>query len=102
MPYQLKLNTYEEVSPSQIAAAEKRYRKALHEVLGDAQLVLPVHRAYQKIVLAYGEEPDPELLTQEELLLFQTWQEAERAATVAAFGENRYMGDARFEIEPLP
>ena len=99
MPYQLTLNTYEEVSPAQLAAAEKRYRKALELVLGDAQLVWPVYKAFQKIVLTYGEEPDLDLLTEEEQLLFQTWQEAERAATVAAFGENRYMGEARFEIE---
>jgi hypothetical protein len=99
MPYQLKLNTYEEVSPAQEAAAQQRYKKALEAVLGDAHLVLPVYQAFQKIVLTYGEEPDPDLLTQEELLLFQSWQEAERAATIAAFGENRYMGEARFEIE---
>lgn len=59
MPYQLKLNTYEDVSPAQEAAAQKRYRTALESVLGDAQLVLPVYRAFQKLVLTYGEEPDP-------------------------------------------
>lgn len=99
MPYQLILNTYEEVSPAQEAAAQKRYRKALESVLGDAHLVLPVYLAFQKIVLTYGEEPDPDLLSEQEWLLFQSWQEAERAATIAAFGENRYMGEARFEIE---
>jgi hypothetical protein len=99
MSYQLKLNTYEDVSPAQEAAAQKRYRQALESVLGDAQLVWPVYKAFQKIVLTYGEEPDPDLLTEPEWLLFQSWQEAERAATIAAFGENRYMGEARFEIQ---
>ena len=101
MLYQLTLNTYEDVSPAQEAAAKQRYSKALESVLGDAQLVLPVYKAFQKIVLTYGEEPDPDLLTEQELLLFQSWLEAERAATIAAFGENRYMGEARFEIEAL-
>lgn len=99
MPYALVLNTYEEVSATQARDAERRYRKALEAHLGDAQLVLPVYRAYQKIVVTYGEEPDADLLTEQEKLVFNAWREAEQAAMTAAFGENRYMGEARFDIE---
>jgi hypothetical protein len=99
MTYRLALNTYEEVSPTQRASAEQRYRKALEATLGDATLVAPVYCAYRRLVNTYGDAPDPDLLTEHERLVVQSWQAAETAATVAAFGENRYMGEARFEIE---
>ncbi len=99
MSYRLVLNTYEEVSPAQRASAEKRYRQALEASLGDTALVAPVYAVYRRLVNTYGTEPDLELLTEPERLTLQAWQAAETAATVAAFGENRYMGEARFEME---
>lgn len=99
MRYRLVLNTYEEVSPAQRTSAEQRYRTALESALGDASWVAPVYAAYRQLVNAYGDAPDLDLLTEHERLIVQTWQRAETAAVVAAFGENRYMGEARFEIE---
>ncbi len=78
--------------------AEQRFRRALESTLGDADLVLPVHAAYRRIVATYGESPDPDALTDAERAVFEQWQQAETAAVAAAFGTHRYMGDAMFEI----
>ena len=97
MPYRLKL--YEaDVSPEELAAAERRFRDALEEVLGSEDMVLPVHAAYQRIVGMHGEQFDEEVLSDSERMVFTQWREAELAAVAAAFGPNRYMGDAMYEI----
>jgi hypothetical protein len=95
--YRLKIHEAD-VSAAELRAAEARFRRALEETLGDEALVLPVYTAYQRIVASYGEEPDPEALTDGERMVFEQWRAAETAAVAAAFGPNRYMGDAMFEI----
>ncbi|RYF40579.1 MAG: hypothetical protein EOO25_12230 [Comamonadaceae bacterium] len=79
--------------------AEQRFRSALEDTLGDAALVAPVYRAYQRIAATYGEQPDLEALTDAERAIFEQWQAAENAAVAAAFGPNRYMGDAMYELD---
>lgn len=97
MPYSLTL--YEaDVPPDVRRAAEARFRRALEEALGDPDLVAPVYAAYLRIVGAYGEEPEPDTLTDAEQAIFDQWRAAESAAVAAAFGPNRYMGDAMYEI----
>jgi hypothetical protein len=88
-----------DVTDAQRAEAELRFRQALEEVLGDEVVVGPVYKAYQRIVATYGETPDPDSLTDAERAIFDQWQAAETAAVAAAFGPNRYMGDAMYEID---
>jgi len=97
--YTLKLYAFEDVSDRERQAAEQRFRKALDATLGDASLVLPVYRAYRRIVATYGDAPAPDTLTDAEQQVFDQWQAAESAAVTAAFGPNRYMGEANFEIQ---
>jgi hypothetical protein len=97
MTYSLIL--YEaDVSDTERRQAEQRFRRALEETLGDADLVGPVYAAYLRIVGTYGDTPDPESLSDAERAIFEQWQAAETAAVAAAFGPNRYMGDAMYEI----
>jgi hypothetical protein len=97
MTYSLIL--YEaDVSDTERRHAEQRFRRALEETLGDADLVGPVYTAYLRIVGTYGDTPDPESLSDAERAIFEQWQAAETAAVAAAFGPNRYMGDAMYEI----
>ena len=98
MSYQLKLYAFEDASPTQLQAAEQRFRQALDESLGDESLVAPVHAAYRRIIATYGESPADDVLSPGELEIFNQWQAAELAAMTAALGPNRYMGDAQFEI----
>lgn len=97
MSYRVRLFEAD-ATPEQLRAAEQRFRQGLEAVLGSAELVLPVHAAYQRIVLTYGEAPDLELLSDAEQLVLQQWREAEAVAVAAAFGTHRYMGDAMYEI----
>jgi hypothetical protein len=97
MTYSLVL--YEaDVPQAQRREAEQRFRRALEETLGDADLVAPVYTAYLRIVGIYGDTPEPDSLTDAERAIFDQWQAAEAAAVAAAFGPNRYMGDAMYEI----
>ena len=98
MTYTLKLFDSDDASPAQRREAEQRFRKALEDALGDESFVAPTYKAYQRLVATYGEEPDLELLADAEREIFSQWQAAELAAIAAAFGPNRYMGDAMFEI----
>ncbi len=98
MSYALRLFDADDTPEPQRRQAEQRFRKALDETLGDASLVLPVYKAYQRIAATYGESPDLEALTDAERAVFEQWQQAETAAVAAAFGTHRYMGDAMFEI----
>ena len=97
MSYSLVL--YEaDVSDAERREAERRFRRALEETLGDADLVAPVYSAYLRIVATYGETPDPDSLSDAQRSIFDQWLAAETAAVAAAFGPNRYMGDAMYEI----
>jgi hypothetical protein len=87
-----------DVTEAQRRDAERRFRDALESTLGDAVLVAPVYQAYQRIVASYGDSPSLEALTDAERAIFEQWQAAETAAVAAAFGPNRYMGDAMYEI----
>ena len=99
MSYTLKLYTDEDVSDRERQAAEQRFRTALDDALGDASLVLPVYGAYRRMLATYGEAPAPDTLSDAEKQVFDQWQAAESAAVTAAFGPNRYMGEAYFEIQ---
>ncbi len=87
-----------DVSQAQRREAEQRFRSALEETLGDPVLVVPVYKAYLRIVATYGDAPDPDRLSEAERAIFDQWRAAETAAVAAAFGPNRYMGDADYEI----
>jgi len=96
--YSLTLYDADGVTDTQRREAEQRFRRALEGTLGDASLVAPVYRAYQRIAATYGEQPDLDALTDAERAIFEQWQAAETAAVAAAFGSHRYMGDAMYEI----
>ena len=98
MAYFLTLYDADGASPAQHRLAEQRFRQALEQTLGDGALVAPVYTAYLRIVGSYGETPDPDSLSDAERQIFEQWQAAELAAVAAAFGPNRYMGDAMYEI----
>lgn len=100
MAYLLKIFSADEVTEAERAAAEERFRSTLEETLGDASLVLPCYLAYQKLFQQYGDHARPWPITPVEQLLAEAWEAAELAATHAAFGVNRYLGDADFEIQP--
>ncbi|WP_421953923.1 hypothetical protein [Polaromonas sp.] len=98
MPYTLKIFTAEEVTETAREQAAQRFRTALETSLGDASLVVPVYQAYLKLLQAHGDHPRPWPISPAEQLLADQWEEAEMAATQAAFGAERYMGDAHFEL----
>ena len=98
MPYSLTLYDADGESETQHRQAELRFRQALEQTLGDESLVAPVYTAYLRIVGSYGETPDPEALSDAEREIVEQWQAAATAAVAAAFGPNRYMGDAMYEI----
>lgn len=99
MTYRLKL--YEADAPAhELRAAERRFREALEASIGGPELVLPVYAAYQRIVASHGEEPAADDLSDAQRTVFEQWRAAATAAVAAAFGPNRYMGDAHYEIEP--
>ena len=99
MSYRLKLHAFEETSDLERRAAEQRFRQALDAALGDASLVLPIYRAYRRVVASYGEAPAPETLTDAQQQVFDGWQAAQAAALTAALGPHRYLEEAYFEIE---
>jgi len=98
MDYSVKIFHSEDVSPAEREAAVKRFRAALEASLGDASLVAPVYRAWLRLLQAHGEDARPWDLSPAEQLLADQWEAAELAATQAAFGAERYMGDAHFEL----
>jgi hypothetical protein len=99
MPYSLKIFTAEEVSVADREAAASRFRAALDASLGDETLVLPVYFAYTRILQSWADQPRPWPISPNEQLLADQWEAAELAATQAAFGVDRYMGDADFELD---
>jgi hypothetical protein len=98
MAYKLKIFTAEDVSEGERETAAIRFRAALDESLGDENLVLPVYQAYLKLFEIHGDQPRPWPVSPSEQLLAAHWEAAELAATQAAFGAERYMGDAHFEL----
>ncbi|TAG34478.1 MAG: hypothetical protein EAZ34_05620 [Polaromonas sp.] len=100
MGYTLKIFSAEDVPQSERQLAVQRFRAALEATLGDAALVLPVYRVWRKLSQTYGDHPRPWPITPAEQLLADQWEAAELAATQAAFGVNRYLGDADFELGP--
>ncbi len=102
MAYLLKIFSADNVTETERSRAVERFQKALEDTLGDASLVLPCHTAYQKLFQQYGDHPRPWPVTAAEQLLAEQWEAAELAATQAAFGVNRYLGDADFEIQAMP
>jgi len=98
MSYSVKILDADDTPEAQRREAERRFRQALEQTLGDAELVAPVYGAYLRIVAEYGEQPSPEVMTDAERAIFEQWQAAETAAVAAAFGPHRYMGDAMYEI----
>ena len=101
MDYLLNIFTADEITPVQREQAVQRFRQALESTLGDAALVLPCYTIYRKLALQYSDDPRPWPVSTNELLLAERWEAAELAATQAAFGVNRYLGDADFEIEAI-
>jgi hypothetical protein len=99
MHYKLRIFHTEDVSDAEREQAAQRFRAALEAALGDASLVVPVYRAYLRLLQAHGDHARPWDLSPAEQLLADQWEEAELAATRAAFGAERYMGDAHFELE---
>lgn len=98
MTYLLKIFSAEDVTAAERDLAVHRFRAVLDNALGDAALVLPCYLAYRKLFLQYADHPRPWPVSCSELLLAEQWEAAELAATQAAFGVNRYLGDAEFEI----
>ncbi len=98
MTYSLKIFTADDVTPAERVLAEKRFRSALDDALGSPEFVLPVYRAFSRLLLAHGEAERPWPITSDEQLLVDSWEAAELAATQSAFGVNRYLGDADFEL----
>ena len=101
MAYLLKIFTADEVTEAQREQAVKRFRVALESALGDERLVAPCYLAYRKLFQQYSEHPRPWPISPAEQVLAEQWEAAELAATQAAFGEHRYLGDADFEIQTL-
>ena len=102
MTYRLKIFSADDVTETERELAVRRFRTALEEVLSDASLVLPCYYAYQKLFQRYSDHPRPWPITPAEQLLVEQWEAAELAATQAAFGTNRYLGDADFELSTVP
>lgn len=100
MDYLLKIFSADDVTQAERDVAITRFRSALDAALGDGSLVLPCYHAYQKLFQQYADHPRPWPITPAEQLLAEQWEAAELAATHAAFGVNRYLGDADFEIQP--
>ena len=102
MSYTLIIFTPEDVSQAERDQAVQRFRDALETSLGDNCLVLPVYRHYRKLVQIHGDSARPWSITPAEQVLVEQWEAAELAATQAAFGVNRYLGDADFELRDGP
>jgi hypothetical protein len=99
MHYTVRIFHEEEVCDAQRREAVERFCAALEDSLGDPGLVVPVYLAYQRLLQLHGEEARPWDLAPAEQLLAEQWEAAELAATRAAFGAERYMGDAHYELQ---
>ncbi|MBC7610711.1 MAG: hypothetical protein H7228_14265 [Polaromonas sp.] len=99
MSYTVRIFASEDIGDTERGRAAQRFMDALEDTLGDSSLVVPVYRIWLKLYQAYGDQPRPWPITDAEQLLADQWEVAELAATQAAFGVNRYMGDAHFELD---
>ncbi len=98
MTYTLKLYVPDDTPPGQRQAAERLFRQTLETALGDAALVAPVYAAWLAIVAEHGETPDPEVLSVDQRMVQESWQQAERAALEAVFGPHRHLDEGGYEI----
>ena len=98
MSYSLKIFTPDDVSLTERDGAIQRFRSALENELGSADMVWPVYCVYSRLALAHGEAERPWPISSDEQLLVEQWEAAELAAKDAAFGVNRYLGDADYEL----
>ena len=98
MTYLLKIFTAEDVSDTQRESAANRFRFALEQSLGHESLVWPCYGAYMKLFQLHGDHIRPWPVSDAEQVLIEQWEAAELAATQAAFGSERYLGDADYEI----
>jgi hypothetical protein len=98
MTYTLKLYVPDGTDSAQRLVAERLFRSALEDSLGDAALVGPVYQAYLGIVGQHGEVPDTEALTLDERTVLETWQQAEAAAMEAVFGPHRHLDEGGYQI----
>jgi len=96
--FTVKIFCADDVSEVQRGLAAQRFRVALKQTLGDANLVWPCYSAYLRLVQQYGDHSRPWPVTSADQVLIDQWEAAELAATKAAFGVHRYLGDADFEI----
>ena len=101
MAYLLKIYSAEDVTDTERELAVQRFRVALESMLGSETLVVPCYKIYNKLLLEHADHPRPWPVSPAEQLLVEQWEAAELAATQAAFGVNRYLGDADFEILAL-
>jgi hypothetical protein len=99
MSYTLRIFHAEDISQAERDAAARRFRAALEETLGDASLVVPMYHAWQRLLLAHGGQERPWDLSPDEQLVADQWEAAELAAIQAAFGVERYLGDADYELD---
>ncbi|MDO9358362.1 MAG: hypothetical protein Q7T70_05155 [Polaromonas sp.] len=99
MGYSVRIFHSEDVSDLEKAQAAQRFIAALEASLGDSALVAPVYRAWLRLLQVHGDAPRPWDLDPAEQLVADQWEAAELAATQAAFGKDRYMGDAHFELQ---
>lgn len=97
----LKIYTADDVTAFEREQAVLRFRQALETALGDEAFVLPCYNIYRKLASQYADHPRPWPVGADELLLSEQWEAAELAATQAAFGAQRYLGDADFDILPV-
>lgn len=100
MSYTLKIFASEDITEAERTQAVQRFRAALQASLGDESLVLPVYQVYTRLVQIHGESPRPWPVSAAEQGLADQWEAAELAAMQAAFGVNRYLDDAHFELSP--
>ena len=102
MGYLLKIFAAEDITETERAQAEQRFRRALEASLGSETLVVPAYQTYLRLLQIYGGQARPWPVSPAEQLVVVQWEEAETAATRAAFGAERYMGDAHYELSLLP
>lgn len=98
MSYTLRIFASEEITEADRDQAVQRFRMALESSLGSEDLVMPVYQAYQKLVRIHGDHSRLWPITPAEQEIVDQWEAAELMATQAAFGVNRYLGDADFEL----
>ncbi|MDB5966487.1 MAG: hypothetical protein JWQ72_2987 [Polaromonas sp.] len=98
MSYTVRIFAAEDVPDSEREQARVRFCAALEDLLGGQDMVAPVYAAYLRLLNLHGEHPRPWPVSAPEQVLVEQWEAAELAATQAAFGKDRYMGDADYEL----